>query len=379
MTTVLVPRPAPAPSPTDVMGYMRQEGWRLVRAGDIWCVFAREIQGEEVELDVPQRSTAGDYPRAVRELLANLEIVERRPAAQILRDILSTTVDLVRLGLKGQATEDGRASIEADVRIREAARELVLSAACASITPKPVYGKRKPEQAMKHLELARFGTSEVGSYVVTIETPIPPKLQATLQPDEDPEPPYERRVGLVMARAVAAAHSAAQESAASGSLDPFTRRVQDGVSANLCDALATLLESASAQTLSVRFSFASVRPTHEPVPRHTEISADARPILRSVATELRARSPWTDFEVEGPVQMLDSSDPSQGGVAVVLAKIDGRHRKVSVRLDPSDYQEAIRAHGERRLVRCAGELVHQGRNFELRNARDFTRIAEDEG
>jgi hypothetical protein len=361
------------------MSYLRQTGWQHARLSDAWGLFRRDVQGEQVELDVPQRMAAGDYPRAVQDLLANLEIVERRPAAEILRDVLAATVDVVRLGLKGQATENGRVSMDADVRIRETTRELVLSAACAALVPKPVYGNRKHERAMKHLGVARFGADEVGSYVVTVETPIPLRLQTGPMPEDDREPPYERRVGLIMARATAAAHAAAQESAASGSLDPFTRRVGDGVSANLCDAIATLLEAASAQSLAVRFSFAGARPAPPEIPRTTEIRAEATPILRVAATELRARSPWTDFEIEGPVFQLESGDPATGGIAIVLANIDGRHRKVRIQLEPSNYQEAYRAHGERRLVRCFGELIHEGRSFVLANARDFARIGEDEG
>ncbi len=361
------------------MGYLRQIGFQLVRSGDPWCLFFKEIEGERWELEVPQRFTAPDYPRAVENLLGDLQRVERRPAAEILRDVLSTTVDLVRLGLKGQATENGRVSMEAEVRIREATRDLVLSAACAAIAPKHVYGKRKHEQAMKHLDVARFGTNEVSSYVVTVETPIPPKLQGALQPEDDFEPPYERRVGLVLASAIAGAQDAAQESAALGTLEPFTRRVTEGVSANLCEAVATLLDAADAHTLAVRFSFASVRPAPRSLPRLAEIRGDMTSILRAAATELRVISPRTDVEIQGPVLLLESDDVHQGGVVTVQAKIEGRPRKVRVWTAPGDYQLALAAHGAHRLVRCTGELVHEGRTLELRNPRGFTKIPEDQG
>lgn len=78
-----------------------------------------------------------------------------------------------------------------------------------------------------------------------------------------------------------------------------------------------------------------------------------------LVTELKEASAehHADFALEGSVVALESSDTEDGGHATVLGSVDGRPRRVRVHLDPEDYKLAIRAHDERVLLRCEGELA----------------------
>ena len=52
----------------------------------------------------------------------------------------------------------------------------MLAAACAAIEPRAVYAARKPERAMAYLRQIRLGPTEAGSFVVTVESPVAPRL-----------------------------------------------------------------------------------------------------------------------------------------------------------------------------------------------------------
>lgn len=86
----------------------------------------------------------------------------------------------------------------------------------------------------------------------------------------------------------------------------------------------------------------------------------------------------TDFELEGSVVALESFDPDTGGHATVLGSVDGRPRRVRVHLEPEDYKLAIRAHDERVLLRCEGELAKRGTRFELDHARHVQLVAGED-
>ena len=58
--------------------------------------------------------------------------------------------------------------------------------------------------------------------------------------------------------------------------------------------------------------------------------------------------------------------------------IDGRMRKIVVRLGPETYSEAVRAHDERRTVKCMGDLVKDGRGYRLESARHFHILEADD-
>jgi hypothetical protein len=86
------------------------------------------------------------------------------------------------------------------------ARELMMAAACAAIEPRGVFATRWPAQATQYLDHARFEQTDHGSYVLTVVSPVPPRLTARMQEEEanEVEEPYERRVTTTLMRAHAA-------------------------------------------------------------------------------------------------------------------------------------------------------------------------------
>jgi hypothetical protein len=376
-----LPQLAAAPSPSELVAYLRQQGWALVSVDADWAVCKQSLEGEEVVLEVPQQAAARDYARAVSVLLDDIARLERRSATNVLRDVKATSVDVVRIAIDGSSTRDGRIAVEAGRRVYEAARDLLLSAACSVIDPRPVFAKRKPEEAMKLLNTARFGQTEVGSFVLTIECSVAPRLQQPLLDDgDDIDAPFERKTCVRLAHATVAAEAATRESAATGSIEPFQRGDKHGVSANLCDAIAEMLDSTNAEALTLGFSFASRRPLVRPVPRLVAFSSDTSAVLREAAARLRDESSYPATEVVGTVVRLDSPNSAVGGDAILRAQWEGRMRPVKVTLDAEGYVRAIQAHGDRALVRVIGDLAREGRSWCLRNPRDFATVLEvDEG
>lgn len=354
---VTVARPAAVPAPDEVAAWLRQAGWVHRESTDRWALFEADRLGDRVAIEVPLRSGAPDYPRAFGVLLRDLAAVERRDEAGLLEDIHASTVDVVRLALEGQATRDGRMPVEAGRRVFGAARDLLLAAACSVVDPRPAYATRKAERAMSVVEQARFGQTKVGSFVLTLETSIPPRLDPALFDDEDVDAPMERKATVRLARAVAAAELATRGSSASGTLAPYEERTGLGVSANLCDALAELLEAAKADTLRASFSFAPRRPVARDVPRSTIFSADMAPTLRSAASALRDVAPMPGLEILGNVVQLESEYAAEGGGVLLRGVVEGRMMRVRVRLTSAGYAVAMEAHTKGALVRCVGDLA----------------------
>lgn len=377
MSHLLVLSPALAPTPANFMAHLRINGWRSGETGEAWAVFDKQIEGNEVAIEVPLLGEAPDYRRLAEELLRDLGKVERRAEGTIAHDVQASGNDLVRLGLRGLAFGDGRLPAESAGRVYERARDLLLAAACAALEPRAVYAKRKPEAAMDYLRVAMFAPAEVGSCVLSIEAAVPPKLQESLNLGDDPEPPFVRKVHVTLARALEATRIAASQTAASGKLEPFLEQTRHGVSANLCDALAGILDESRAESIAASIHFAPVRPVPADVPRRIDFGRDAAVILKEVATSLRERSPMPDTELVGIVRKLDSANPSQGGLATIAVELEGRLRLVHVNLTAEDYQTAVSAHAERRLARVVGELLRVSRDWKLQNPRGFVVVAEE--
>jgi hypothetical protein len=261
--------------------------------------------------------------------------------------------------------------------VYSAARDLLLSAACSVIAPRGVFTKRKPDEAMGVLDRARFGQTELGSFVLSIECSIPPQLRPQLPAiAEDVDPPLERKTSVRLAHALQAAETAARESVGSGSIDPFRDRVPRGVSANLCEAVAEFFDATGADKIQTAFSFAHRRPVTSEIPRLVSFTPEISGVLREAAKDLRAEASYPETDIMGTVVKLDSSDPAHGGSIVLRAFVDGRNREVRIDLRPDQYRAAIQAHEQRSLVHCVGELTREGRSWQLRGHRDFAVVSK---
>jgi hypothetical protein len=191
------------------------------------------------------------------------------------------------------------------------------------------------------------------------------------------EVPFERQATLILASACAAARLAAEQAGLGGGLQPFIDAGPQGISANLCDTLAGLVHGEEITGLDLQFAWAASRLPPAGTPTAVHIGADLSPILREGARLLRASGTTPDFELEGTMVKLESEDAAAGGVAVIAGQVDGRPRRVRVPMTAADYTSAIRAHQQYRLVHCEGELVRQGRGFQLERARHVA-LVEDE-
>lgn len=233
---------------------------------------------------------------------------------------------------------------------------------------------RKPDRVLRYMEKVRLGQTERGSFVLTVQTPVypDPRGQLDLEPVVDEMwIPFERQVTLTLARALDSTRQATAEAASSGSSQGFLDAVEQGVSANLCDALAEMLGPAQTRSMSVRFSWSPTRPELTGAPTFVMFDQADAPILVAASRSPRASAAPTETEVEGSVTVLKRPSGLLGGEIIIATAIDGRPHSVLVELPASDYMNAIDAHKEDVTVRCRGELVRRAGRYLLPNPHDF--------
>jgi hypothetical protein len=258
------------------------------------------------------------------------------------------------------------------------AKELMFAAACAAKSRKPVYGPRRPEDAVEYVRSVRMGQTEHGSYVLKLLSPVPPRLQKEkktgAQMDLDGVPhapedePFARKVTLQLATAIRATHEAALSAAGSGSITAFEKAVASGVSANLCDAITGLGAPMDAdRKLEVSISWALSRPVPDLPTARVMFASDTFPIIAEAARMFREQAPREEFEVYGPVIRLDRSEGDEQGQVTVHAFVEERPRKVCILLHSNEYEKAVDAHKSGKTVRCSGTLVKDGNGYRLSN------------
>lgn len=364
--------------PLEVASYLRVQGWRLEAdlngKGSLWLLDLGDGQGE-ADVTLPLRRDLGDFDLRMREVVQTLGHVEKRPEEEVVRDLLTTGSDLIRVCAPTRDAESGSLPLEQAVVFAERSRDLVLAAACAAVSKRGAYPSRKPNQAIEYLGRVRMGQTERGSYVLTILSPVAPALvsQRELPLGDAPPEPFERTVTRTLVESLEALEQASRSAASSGRMEAFREAVQRGVSANLCDAVAGLATVSPTDGLEVRVAWSRARPRVPTAPSGSRVflGIDTIPLMQEASRLFKATEPLDDIEVEGFVTRLARRPDHGPGEITLEGVVDGNLRRVVVRLPDDVYSRAVRAHDARERVSCSGDLVRESGGFRLQNPRHF--------
>ena len=357
--------------PLEVIAYLRSRGWQSGKT--VPGKFSRWV-ADGVEVDVPANNDFVDYASRVADIIGTLCQVENRSYEAVFFDLSISTADVIRFRIASSGTANGTISLEDGAKIISKVKDMLLAAACAAVEPKSAYPSRRPVQATEYMQKLRMGQTECGSFVFTAISTVPPALASV----EDE--PFERQATISLSRSLFAISRAVEIASQKSSFVPFHEAVQDGVSQNLCESLAGLHSGSEPKhNVDIRLSWAS----HRPAPSATPSSFTFQPghllVIREAARVFRRSIPLSDFTLRGIVTRLEreQTESNQSGLVTVLAVIDGKHRHVSMALPWAEYQQALEAHANHRIVSCDGVLHFEPKRCELKSPANF-KVEESE-
>jgi hypothetical protein len=219
-----------------------------------------------------------------------------------------------------------------------------------------------------YLNNLRLGQSQRGSFVLTILSPwdFAPASGPALDLGE---PTFGRQVTRMLASALRSTESAIRRAVAEG-VKPFVDVYKDGVSSNLCLALARLAREGNGVDVSVDWS--PVRPENAPV--KFQLRRDDASILTEAANELAREWDDPDYSLEGLVAAIAEPPERFDGSAIVEAMIAGTIRKVRVEFDQAQREAIYEAAKTKRWIRVVGDLRRERQRLMLLNPRDLAVI-----
>lgn len=361
----------------DAASYLRLHSWKLQNESEKYSIWENhDTEGQDFELLLPKNRSANDFQKRVAEFIETLWKFEKRALHQIIEELLTPHTDIIRARIVENEDMQGTLPLDDGANIFAQVRNLMLAAACAAWMPKKVFANRKPEPALKYIRSARIGQTKVGSYIISIHSPVPPILKAEVEgEDENDDVPstYARKVVETLNTALTSIEDGIQLSATQGLVDGFVNATELGVSANLCESLLGVLDTERLREFELSFSWAPSRGKPRKVSRSiNRFGSESIPYLQEASAYLRRTSTIEDIEVIGIVKKLAHihSDNHVGEVTLD-ALVEDERRVVVVTLDGGDHRLATQAYTERRVVSCIGELSKRGKVYELKNPRAF--------
>lgn len=368
---ILDPEALRGVAPVALTAYAHFEGWEKVAAfGDFANIFVKTLAGRTREVLLPFTTDIADYPAAVSAAISVFADAEGRDELRVFRDLTRADRDVIRVRAP-EADDDGSISVEPGVALVLQAREILAAAACSANDPRPAYHVNKVGRAMDYMRRVRLGQTEHGSFIVTLLAPIPPQLAAPAQQSLWPmieEEPYERQVTRYLAEGLSAAHAAVNAINRGGDISAFNEAVPEGVSANLCEAIAGIIDQSDGADISV--TWARTRPTPIERSRVTFGRPDAE-ILREAGRYFRLQEPRRDEPILGYVVTLTRPEYEMEGTVTLKSLIDGKERSLRVDLSQQDYEVALKAHEARAPVMLRGDVEMKGQRWRVTQPREL--------
>jgi hypothetical protein len=341
-------------APETVRRYLLSTGWRPDPGQEERALWTLVTDDHEFEVLLPDRRFR-DYPLRVVDVLHTLAVVEDRAVDAVLAELSTTDLDTMTFRLL-PGGPPGTVPLLNGADALAGVRELLLASTYATMLGRPLMVQgRRPAEVRQFAQQVRLGAPREGSWIIAAQLRLPTGLAVVEEPT-----PFPRQVSRQAHSAVGAALRAAGEALRGDPAEPFRRRAEEGVSANVCDALAKLGREETAY--EVRFGWAMGHPTPSGA-RRFRFDAPVIRALKEAAERLRAL-PDGRAEVIGVVTKLTRAPRGDAGDVVITGEVQigqwAAEQKVKVRLGRELYDRAVQAHQHQRAVRLTG-VASRGR------------------
>ena len=354
--------------------YARTAGWTKV---DTYREHSDIYTGDGLpEVVLPRTKPLQDYAAVVAELVGIFARVAEVDEHTLYRDLVTADRDVVRVRV---ANGNGTVNINEGADLVAGARDMLWAAACSVQDPRPVYRAGANREASEFMKQVRLGQTEMGGFVVTLLSPIVPPPVNPVAPAlfEDLEfaaMPMARRVTARLGEALQSCKTAIEKTV-SGEKDAFSNSVGEGISANLCDSLAQIIEPFKALDISV--TWARTQPMKS-VRQVINFVDDDVAFLREAAFSMRGRLSKPEERLFGYVLRLKRSETEEDGTVTIRASVDRKSQSVTTVLDHVDYSRAVQAHDKRFPIVTEGDLERMGQRWRLLNPRIVEVIGDEE-
>jgi len=364
-------------TPDQLSAYLTLRGWSNDGSiGSLASIWHRpEPQQKDVEILLPIAVDAKDFKDRLYDAVDALGAYEARSPIDVISDVLGHFADRIRVRVFHIDVEGGTIPLDDGVLLNERARDLMEAAACASLSKRRQFMGRKPEEATEYIKTLRLGQTEIGSYVVNIIAPMPPQETNQLGL---PSIPIANLVTATLSSGLRALDSAIQTVSNSGNTVAYDEAVNNGVSANLCDALVGLSGANIRRGFEVVITPAGASAEVNPVSTFLFDRDKVERVAEAAAYYKREDYTLQDRTITGSIEKLDRPVAEQRGTVTIATVLNGQHKNVSVELDENEYQQAVDAHGRKDVVQCSGDVRVTARAARLINAHGFRVIRNGE-
>jgi hypothetical protein len=336
--------------PTDVRDFLKSQGWAVLDDAlkDRLYVLSNGRYPRR-QLVFPMDQFAPDYSDSLELVIDRVAELSGGAARQIVSKIHSIRDDVLRLRVAFEG-DDSALPLSFATSFIQNTERLLKAAACTVLRPRTHHPRLTLSEAAQFVEQARFGQTELGSFVLRVACPIHAlALQGVLEFD-GPEAPFVRTVTSSLYSALSQLASAIETDKVDLLIDGLKNTPQPLISSNLCEAISSMHDDQINNRVDLSFDWSLLRtPSFQPSARPISFQRDYFPRIEEIRQELRSAELDQVDTFIGTVEALEGEMGGDGrrygGVVLsLLLREEGESVRVRTSLSPDDYEKAKSAH-----------------------------------
>ncbi|MEH2349342.1 MAG: hypothetical protein V7K55_15400 [Nostoc sp.] len=376
-------------NPLEVASYLETQGWKEQRQiNDIASLWTLELaQGDNVEILLPLNPEFRDFSARMGEVLQNLEIVENRSQLEIITNLKTPLAEIVQISVNHSEIINGSIPISQGVQLFESAKKLMWSAASSAVQPKPYFKGGSFSEVTDYMQNLRLGHTKEGSYVLTIISPL--KVDNYQSSDC-----FERKVTRTLFQALNII-SSAHEQKLSERENVLNKAIEEGVSANLCDALSHMINNDNDPNLSFNLTCSKAIDHPSNIPLEIKLNKQVLSVITEVRNKLKSRKntlgrnqkailidtialPLSSKQellhstIKGLVIKLEWFGGDEKAKVTVITIIGNEEKEIIVEVNRRDYLIAFQANLDQLPIICNGHLITENELLVLREVENFS-------
>ena len=330
----------------------------------------RGPDGDPTEVVVPLDRGLADYADAIETVARKAAVLEGRTVEAVLHDLLQPQKDIVRYAVVAQETLSGSIDLPGAVALLGGAKKSLLASAMSVKRPVRFHPRMSLSEADAFVSASRVGQTEVGSFVLMIETP-----HNVGAPVDAGDALFGRRATQQLLRSTNLLTRAIRQDTIDALL--FADLDNYPVSANLCEALVEMMPSDESADLRIQCSWSPLLPTPSDVESEVRIDRPMFETIDRIAQRLRpSDQPIPDTFYAYVTELAGGIHP-EGDIRLRVLVDDGLV-ETRANLASAEYARAGEAHLKQKMVAIRG-VLHRGRRVhELRDISSFQLMQEAE-
>lgn len=331
----------------DLYQYLELDGWVKDRGvKDKFNVYTKMYDGDEFDVIVPCSKDFRDYELRIQSTIKTLSELEDIDNDEIIKRIKNVNMDIVKIRFISEEYEDGSIPISVANSITSFLYDRVIYSASIEEKRRLKY-YRVSNHAKEFADKFRFGQTQKGSFIVSLETKIQSDIKPlTLNLDDcngvlDIDPPFERKIVSRINKTL----TQLNKLDISKDSDIFEKCELEGISMNICETLASLQGIADDLSIEYTFELTSAVPYPNNLSPKVTINNQTIDKASKVFTKFKALEKEKREPIKTDVKVDKVTSMDKGGDVFVSFKYTGDNKKhtAKLNLERDDFVKACEA------------------------------------